>query len=382
MKKKSNTPICLGGPALALRVAAAVVFMTAGSAILPAVVEGNRSIPTLTNDVPSFPPEGDGKGIVVRLEVPWKVLLEREDITFYYVLENRSDAPIPVAFPFGEPFGWPNGGQAFLEGILAPGSPEPGGMYSEVDFPWLKVAEAAWPPIDTEGKIIDVWGYLPVGQRVVWNRNRLRAEDYFRVHSSQYLRAIQGHWLVGNGRWVSSEPVAVEVRDVPESQWSNVFEGEWSSYGRGLDRRVTRVNKIPLDGKWFLFSDFMVRICEVGEKDEFEFKIEPEIGQLVVTVKSPAAEKKHYYHMQHGLTRDSPWKAGPVSQYYPVPEPIPEADLALPVLATKVATNGEKPGEASTVEAAGCPLWPWILGILMLTLALLLAWTRLRGRKS
>jgi hypothetical protein len=99
----------------------------------------------------------------------------------------------------------------------------------------------------------------------------------------------------------------------------------------------------------------MCRICEVGEKDELAFDLNAVIGQLEVTVRSPAGTKKHYYHMQHGLTRDIPWKAGPVSQYYPVPEPIPEADLALPVLATKVATNGEKPGEASTVEASGRP---------------------------
>jgi hypothetical protein len=247
MKKKSNTPIFLGVPALAFEVVLMFWLLAGGLAAQTPGTPYRQAAGQTSDGKMATPAEGDGKGIVVRIDLPWRVLLERENITFYYVLENRSNAPIPVAFPFGEPFGWPNGGQAFLAGVLAPGSPEPGGVYS--DFPWMKVEEATWPPRDEEGNVVLNWGSLPAGQRVVWNRNRLRASDFFRVHSSQYLRAIQGQWLVGKGHWVSSEPVEVEVRDVPESQWVKVFEGEWSSYGRGLDRIISHVVKVPLDGK-------------------------------------------------------------------------------------------------------------------------------------
>ncbi len=382
MRKKSNIQIFPSVPAPVLNVAVAICLSYGAALARGAAHAAPDAVrdATARENVPA-PPEGDGLGIIVRMELPWDVLLKRENITFDFILDNRSEAAIPVAFPEGEPFGWPNGGQAFLEGFLRPGAPGPGPINSGLR--WLKVQDADWPPRDAENEAVNEWGKLAAGQRVVWNSNQLRAREYFRIYSTEFLLAVQGHWLVGKGRWVSSEPVAVEVRDVPENQWVKVFEGEWSSYGRGLDTNITRVMKIPLDGKWFLFSDFMCRICEVGEKDEFEFKIEPEIGQLVVSVKSPAGEKKHYYHMQHGLTRDIPWKAGPVSQYYPVPEPIPEADLALPVLATKVATNGEKPSSTSAVDAAARSRWPWVLGALLLVLAFAGAWVLYsRGRKA
>lgn len=323
----------------------------------------------------------ESRGIVVRLELPWRVLLKRENITFFYILENRSNEAIPIAFPDGEPFGWPNGGQAFLEGVLSPDSSEPGPINS--DLRWLKIQEARWPPLNTEEEDVQAWGTLPALHKVVWNSNQLRAREYFRVYSSEDLRAIQGHWLVGSDRWVSSERVAVEVRDVPESQWVKIFEGEWSSYGRGLDRRVTRVNKVPLDGKWFLFSDFMCRICEVGEKDEFAFNIEPEIGQLVVTVKSPTGEKTHYYHMQHGLTREIPWTAGPVSQYFPVPEPIPEKDLALPLPAGAIQDSRSPiptpPAPTISVEKSHWPWWTVAIGLVAI-FALAVSFLRRKGK--
>lgn len=381
MKKKSNIRTFLGGPAPGPRIAVSLLLLGAQLVAHPHFPKPARPVQGGQRTLVPSPPEGDGKGIVVRIEMPWKVLLQGERITFNYILENHSEHAIPVAFPRGEPFGWPNGGQAFLEGLLKPGAPEP--YTSRPDIRWLKVEEASWPPLDEEESFVEAWGELPAGRKIVWDRNRLRAEQNFRVYTTQDLRAIQGHWLVGKGRWVSSDPVAVEVRDVPKNQWIQVFEGEWSSYGRGLDKLIAKVTKVPLDGRWYLFSDFLTRICEVGENDDLRFGLNSVIGQLEVTVTTATCVKKHYYHLMQGVTRDFPWKEGPISQYWPVPEPIPASDLAM--LHDSNFKDARAVGNNIPIIAAPMHSGTWIYclaGVLVIVVISVLGWRKLKRSKA
>ena len=272
--------------------------------------------PTLA---PANPPidGGDGKGIIVRLELPWKTLKIGENIQYEYILENASGRPIPVAFPSAESkFGWPNGGQPYLEGIYSISVQEP---------TRLSIHHSSWPPTGLDNEGIAAWGEMPAGSRIIWNQNRMPSSD-FGVYAGGELQAIQAHWLIGPNRWVSSKPVPVRLVDSSSGR-TKVFEAEWSSYGWGKDRRRGTAYTIPIEGRLFLFWENW-RVTEVSPEDRFEHEIDKEGTNLEITITGAKGVRKAYVHLRHAITRDTPWPIGPVSLFYPKPEPIPPAELA------------------------------------------------------
>ena len=265
----------------------------------------------------SHPEGGDGSGVFVRLEFPWATVSTAERIQYQYILENASDKPIPVAIPsVKHGFGLPAGGQPFLEVRT---------RSSGRKLPELAVQKAQWPPIGRFGNSMEAWGELPPGQRITWNQNRLWA-DHFGLHAYEPLETVQAHWLVGPNRWISSEWVPVRTLTVPRSEITNVFEARWSSYGFGKDSCQATAYTMPVEDRLFLYFE-RVRVTEVAPGDEFEHQIDRDGTNMGITIKNAAGSRKVYFHLRHGLTRDTPWPIGPVKLFYPKPEPIPPAEL-------------------------------------------------------
>lgn len=260
------------------------------------------------------PEGGDGSGLIVRLELPWTTLMAGEKIQYHYILENVSDKSVPVAFPYADRgFGWLKGGQPFLEPIPRLFTPE------------LDVRIAQWPPKTEIGEGIEAWGDLSPGQRIILNQNRLPSSSYG-VSCTQYLKAMRAHWLVGPGRWISSELVSLKVLNAPRSTRKDVFEAKWSSYGYDKDLRKGYGYTALIEGKLFLFFN-TTRMAEVEPDAEFTHAVDKYGTNLEVTIKNSKASRKLYYHLRHGLVGDTPWPIGPVKLFYPTPEPIPPAEI-------------------------------------------------------
>jgi hypothetical protein len=288
-----------------------------------------------------------------------------EQIQYQYILENLSDKAVPIAIPddgTGDKvhFGWPAGGQPFLEPKWQMGVPQ----YPFCPLPAgpLAVQKAQWPPLDGFGEGMRAWLELPAGHRIVWNQDRLPGL-YFGVGSGTALGGIQAHWLVGPNRWISSPVVPVKVVDVPMSGWKNVFNAQWSSYGYGKDMCSAAAYVIPLEGSSFLFMGNF-RVTEVMPDDRFEHQIDKEGTNMGITIIGPTGRRKVYYHLRHGLTLDTPWPIGPVSLFYPKPEPIPPAELdALRNVSTEPGFS--RSASSSACMASSGPsgekrIWLWI----------------------
>ena len=273
---------------------------------------------TFAGDVPN--PEGyDGHGLFVKLELPWTTFKLGEKLIFRYTLQNPTDKPAAVAFPFTKNgFGWPAGGQPFLEAKWQ------GGRHSEK--PEYDIHKAVWPPKGMEGKEPQSWGELRPGQMITWNQNQL-PEELFGVGCHEGLEAVQAHWLLGPNRWISSETVAVKLTNVPKSEWQEAFKINWSSYGYGKDSRSGVVYRIPIEGKFYLFLNGMYRVTEVGYGDDFKHQIDKDGTNLEITIKNAKGSRIVYFHLRHAMTRDTPWPIGPVSLFCPKPEPIPPIEL-------------------------------------------------------
>ena len=143
-----------------------------------------------SSGTPPHPQGGDGKGIVVRLELPWTTLKRGEYVQYEYILENVSNSPVPVAFPSAEyKFGWPIGGQPYLEGIFS----------SRQEPARLSIHSSNWPPTGLDNEGIEAWGELAAGSRIIWNQSRLHSMD-FGLGIGDSLQAIQAHWLIGPKR--------------------------------------------------------------------------------------------------------------------------------------------------------------------------------------
>ncbi len=271
-----------------------------------------------TSGSPTYPEGSDGRGLFVKLEIPWTTLKVGEILIFRYTFANAGDNPAAVAIPLVQRgLGWPAGGQPYLEAKWRDNhTPE---------HPDLDIHKAAWPPNGEDGMGIQAWEELPPGQQLTWNQNRLRSE-LFGVNCFDGLEAVQAHWLVGPNRWISSEPVPVKMVSVPKSEWIDVFEDSWSSYGRGKDSFSGTASIIPIERRLFLFWNG-VRVTEVAPGDEFEHQIDQDGTNLEITIKNTKGSSKVYYHLRHGITRDTPWPIGPVSLFSPKPEPIPPAEL-------------------------------------------------------
>jgi hypothetical protein len=360
MKKRYNTPIFRIVRALAFNTAFAFGFM---GSVLPAdpinPPQAVREEPLRMSQ--TAPPEGDGAGIVVRLELPWKVLLWGEAVSYNYILENRSQVAIPIAVPYTRyGLGMPSGGQAFIEGIHVPAprsieSP----YYSETRL--LRVEEADWPPLTLENRPVEFWAELPSAHKLVWNHARLNPIN-FPIGIGDNLRVIRAHWLIGKGKWVSSPDVQVRVEKVDRKLWHQVFSQSYDEFGVAGANRTEVVFRIPLDGKFFLFTQVLSRICEVREDDNLQFKIDPENDQMEVTVTGLAGNKKHYYAMGQGLVRETPWKAQGYAALIPVPEPIPEADLISKgeIIITDLSKPPVvEPPTAMVVPSLSNRHWPW-----------------------
>ncbi len=330
-----------------------------GTRLLVAVIS---SVFTIWAAADPPPDGGDGKGISVRLELPWETLNFGENIQYRYILENASDRPIPVAFPCAESkFGWPNGGQPYLEGIFSIPGQEPAR---------LSIHRSSWPPTGLDDEGIEAWGELPAGSRIILNQNRMPSSD-FGVYAGSELQAIQAHWLIGPKRWISSKPVPVRVVKSSSGR-TRAFEAEWSSYGWGKDRRRGTAYTIPVEDSLFLFWEGW-RVTEVSPDDRFEHQIDKDGTNLEITITGSKGVRKVYVHLRHALTRDSPWPIGPVSLFYPEPEPIPPAELAALRKAafpedfheTGNSRPERKPGSQTSVETAesektprgGFPAW-------------------------
>lgn len=273
--------------------------------------------PTAASD---HPEGGDGRGLFIKLETPWTSFKIGEKLLFRYTLKNASDKPVPIAIPVEEyGLGAMTGGQAFLEPIRT------GGLKAEnLDY---NVRMAPWPPRTAlEEEEPQAWTWLPPGQQLNWNQNQLWA-DHYGVSCYQSFEGFRGHWLAGPNHWISSEPVKVEVVSVPQSEWAEIFQVQWASSGYRGGVQEGTVYRIPIQGKMFLFFDGPFRIAEVEPDDQFEYSIDKEGTNLEITIKGTKGQRKVYFHLAQGYTRDTPWPVGPVSIFDPKPEPIPPAEL-------------------------------------------------------
>ena len=263
----------------------------------------------------------DVSGIEVRLQVPWTNLMAGERLSFEFILSNASDKPIPVAIPLKKyGFGWPVGGQPYLEPQWSLGH----------DQPLLEVRTAQWPPEGLDEGMgppgIEAWGNLQPGCRLRWNESRLPG-DYFGAQALVGIESITARWLAGPQMWISSETVPLRIVRVPSSERKEVFTVKWSSYGYDKDSRSGTAFVAGIDGRSFLFFE-RYRLAEVFPGDQFEHQIDEHGTNLGITIRGKAGVRKVYYHLRQGLTRDTPWPIGPVSLLYPKPEPIPPAELA------------------------------------------------------
>ena len=314
---------------------------------------------------------GDGIGLNLRLESSWTTIMVGEDVQYLYILENAADKPIPVAIPVREyGFGWPAGGQAFLEPEI------------QTDEPMFSVYKATWPPCNSSGNPPEAWGELKPGDRITWNHDRLPLQ----LFATSPAGSIRAHWLLDEGRWISSEIVRFRSIDAFQKR-KVVFTEEWSSYGYGKDHCKGEAFIVQLDDAWFLLWD-KTRVTKVNEQDQYEHRIDERGTNLEITIKGDGGVRKKYFHLRHGLVGDQPWPIGPVSLYYPKPEPIPPGELAelrkklglapdgsvLPVAASS-ATGGkdEKPPNPETRETGSFSYWLWLLaGALVVAILLLL----------
>lgn len=332
---------------------------------------------------------GVGKGILVRLKLPWTTLMEGESIQYEYILENLSDRSIPVAFPSAKiKFGWPIGGQPYLEGKYSTPGIEPAK---------LNIHNSKWPPTGLDNQGIEAWGELPAGSRIIWNQSRLPYMD-FGVCATGLLETVQAHWLIGANHWISSDPVPIKAVSVSSSERKMIFEAKWSSYGWGKDSCWGTAYTIPIDGRLFLFWD-NIRVTEVSPDDRFEHRIAKDSTNMEIIITGPSGLRKVYFHLRQGLTRDVPWPIGPVSLFYPKPEPIPPAELealrkaVFPTANTPPAGGRQdkksSPGAPSGASPAGVPVdgkgvWFWTvvsLVIFMVLMVFVLLW-KLRQRTS
>jgi hypothetical protein len=267
-----------------------------------------------------YPEGGDGRGLSIKLEVPWTTFKIGEKLVFRYTLQNASHKPIPIAIPF-EKYGLGSltGGQAFLEPVRTGGRKAENSDYD--------VRTAPWPPRTAlEDEEPQAWTWLAPGQQLTWNQNQLWAGHYG-VGCYQSFEGFRGHWLSGPNQWISSDPVKVEIVSVPQPEWTELFKVQWTSTGyRGGPREGT-VYRIPIKGKMYLFFDGPFRIAEVEQDEQFEHSIDKDGTNLEITIKGAAGSRRVYFHLAQGYTRDTPWPIGPVSLFDPKPEPIPPAEL-------------------------------------------------------
>lgn len=263
----------------------------------------------------SHPAGSDGKGLSLRLELPWTTLMTGEDIQYNIILENAANQPTSLAFPYKvDGFGWIEGGQIFLEAFPPLVEPE------------LDIHKAQWPPKTMLGEEMEAWGELPAGRRVVWNHNRVPRFS-FGVISSGKLKSIQAHWLVGPEKWISSELVAVKMVDIPLSQRREVFTTSWSDDGSDKNNRQGCAYVTQIEGQHFLFYNDC-RIAKVELGDEFSHQIDEHVTNLEIVITSNETSRKVYFHLRHGLIQDKPWAIGPTKLIHPKPEPIPPKRLA------------------------------------------------------
>ena len=328
------------------------------------------------------PMGGDGKGVFVRLELPWITLAQGEIITHRYYLENASDKAIPVAIVRLE---WglavPVGGQAFLSGRWPWGEKSPIEC-SIYDVPY-RVEQAQWPPQGPLGEKIESWTELPAGHRLVWDQSRLAALN-FDINAIVSLQEMKGHWLVGPGHWVSSDPVAVKVLPIPRSEWNKVFDATWSSFGLGKDVLSGIAYTVPIDNKLFLFWN-QVRVAEVAPEDRIDHEIDRNGTNLKITIAGQDSSRSVYLNLDQGIVRDTPWPTGPISLLAPKPEPIPPAELE--VLRQRTAESKANDGAGSLppspsgparkdgpqvldTQGSGAAIWPWIAVCAALLIAL------------
>ena len=326
----------------------------------------------------SHPQGGDGRGLFVRLELPWTSLLAGERLNYRFILENASDQSVPIAIPWAKDgFGFETGAQAFLEGKWRNGLP----VTRSGDEPILKVEEALWPPMNSAGNAVEGWGELPVGLRIIWNQNQIWC-DHYGIWANEMLEAVQAHWVVGGNRWISSNPVPVKVLNIARSEWSKVFDAQWSSYGLAKDSCSGTAYTIPIAGRLFLFLND-VRVAEVGQQDRFEHEIDKEGTNMEITIRNTTGSRKLYYHLRHGLTRDKPWTIGPVSLFHPKPESIPAGELAIlrRIAEDEARSGGTGGGSTESVSGSfsgngssndspdGKSRWAWIgAGVMLIAL--------------
>lgn len=315
------------------------------------------------------PEGGDGRGLSVKVEVPWATFKIGETFVYRYTLRNASEKPVPIAIPI-ERLGLGNvtGGQAFLEPFQAGGR--------KVDDATFDVTKAEWPPKTEMDGEPEAWMWLQAGHQLTWNQNDLWP-DYYGVGCYQSFEGFRAHWLTGPNQWISSDPVEVEIVSVPQSEWTEMFRVQWVSTGYRAGPRETIVYRIPIREHWYLFSNGWTRITEVEPDDQIEHSIDEDATNLEITIKSAASSRKVYFHLAQGYTRDTPWPIGPVSIFDPKPEPIPPAELdalrkqgGLGPADTVVKISKPSPNTSESSEASdksrrdGAHVrWLWILAV-------------------
>ncbi len=328
------------------------------------------------------PEGGDGRGLSVKLEVPWTTFKVGEKFAFRYTLQNASDKPVPIAIPF-EKYGLGSltGGQAFLEGFRTGGR--------KVEDPTYDITKAKWPPLTEIESEPQAWEWLPPGQQLTWNQNQFWAGHYG-VGCYQSFESFRGHWLSGPNQWISSDPIKVEIVSVPQSKWTELFKVQWTSTGYRGGPRERVFYRIPIKGRMYLFSNSGTRITEVEPNDQFEHSIDKDGTNLEITIKNVAGSRKVYFHLAQGYTRDTPWPVGPVSIFNPKSEPIPPAELdalrkklGLAPAGPVLAISEPPPNTADSSQPSGKNgqggahyRWLWILAVVPALGFLLLKLTR------
>ena len=126
-------------------------------------------------------------------------------------------------------------------------------------------------------------------------------------------------------------------------------------------------------------------MAELGLGDAFEHEIDKDGTNMEVTIRNSTGSRKLYFHLRHGLVGATPWPIGPVSLFYPKPEPIPAGELAaLRKTAVGAVTSGSPDGggkgaastsanDSADASPGGKHWWPWITAGLVLGMMAVLA---------
>ncbi len=161
------------------------------------------------------------------------------------------------------------------------------------------------------------------------------------AHGSASPSVLQAHWLLDEGKWISSEKIHFKLHDVYDSG-KIAFTTKWPSPGQGKDAREDAAYIVRFDETKFLYWN-RYKIATVDADDQFEHHVDDHGTNLKITIKGSSETRRKHVHLRHGFVADKPWPVGPVTLFNPRPEPIPQAELVATRMEIGLNPDGSVP---------------------------------------